>query len=110
LHHHHRTVTVAAAPATNTTIAATNAVTDTPPAASDTGSGIGVTMVLLAAYFGPTLVAIMRKRHNTGAIFALNLFLGWTVLGWIIAFVWACTSTPTVIVQQSDGTKMQSRR
>jgi hypothetical protein len=26
------------------------------------------------------------------AIFFLNLFLGWTFLGWVAAFVWACTS------------------
>ncbi|WP_231969555.1 superinfection immunity protein [Polynucleobacter necessarius] len=25
---------------------------------------------------------------NIGAIFALNLFLGWSLIGWVIALVW----------------------
>jgi hypothetical protein len=38
-------------------------------------------------YFIPTFWA-MDKRH-TGAIFALNLFLGWTFIGWVGALIWA---------------------
>jgi Superinfection immunity protein len=52
--------------------------------------------VLLAAlglYFTPALIAANRSHHNTLAISALNLFLGWSFLGWVIAFVWACTRT-----------------
>jgi len=26
------------------------------------------------------------------SIFLLNFFLGWTVVGWIAAFIWACAS------------------
>ena len=32
----------------------------------------------LLIYFLPTVVASFRKHRNTGAIFVLNLFLGWT--------------------------------
>jgi hypothetical protein len=38
-------------------------------------------------YFIPSFWA-MDKR-NTGAIFALNLFLGWTFVGWVGALIWA---------------------
>lgn len=31
------------------------------------------------------------KKRNAGAIFVLNLLLGWTVIGWIVALVWALT-------------------
>lgn len=41
-----------------------------------------------ALYFLPTIVALMRK-HNVASILLLNLFLGWTVIGWIIALVMA---------------------
>jgi hypothetical protein len=51
-----------------------------------------------AAYFAPAIVANRRKRPNAGAIFAVNLLLGWTVLGWVLSLVWALT-TPTVTVQ-----------
>jgi ABC-type sugar transport system permease subunit len=40
-------------------------------------------------YFLPFAIAFHRKRANTGAIFALNLFLGWSLIGWVIALVWA---------------------
>ena len=40
-------------------------------------------------YFLPFAIAFNRKRANTGAIFALNLFLGWSLIGWVAALVWA---------------------
>lgn len=40
-------------------------------------------------YLLPTTIAIIRRRTNTGAIFVLNLFLGWTLVGWVVALVWA---------------------
>lgn len=42
-------------------------------------------------YFIPTLAAASEKHHNLRAIFALNILLGWTVLGWIAALIWALT-------------------
>lgn len=41
-------------------------------------------------YFLPALTAWVRHHHNTLAIFALDLLLGWTMIGWAIAMVWAC--------------------
>ena len=43
-------------------------------------------------YMLPWLVAWNRGHHQTLAIFALNLLLGWMVLGWIVALVWALTA------------------
>jgi hypothetical protein len=40
-------------------------------------------------YFLPFAIAFHKKRTNTGAIFALNLFLGWSLIGWVVALVWA---------------------
>jgi ABC-type transport system involved in cytochrome c biogenesis permease component len=54
------------------------------------GNGAGVIIVLLF-YFVPAVVAFVRGHHNKWAIFALNLLLGWTVLGWIGALVWSFT-------------------
>lgn len=44
----------------------------------------------LGLYFLPTLVAGMRGHRNQDAICVLNLLLGWTFIGWVIALVWAC--------------------
>jgi hypothetical protein len=41
--------------------------------------------------FLPTIIAAIRHNHATGRIFLLNLLLGWTGIGWIVALVWACT-------------------
>lgn len=43
----------------------------------------------LALYFAPSWVANERKHRSKTAIIVLNILLGWTVLGWIGALVWA---------------------
>jgi hypothetical protein len=44
----------------------------------------------LALLFLPTLIAKSRNHSNTLPIFLVNLFFGWTFIGWVISFVWAC--------------------
>jgi Mn2+/Fe2+ NRAMP family transporter len=48
---------------------------------------LGVVMV----YLIPSLVAFYRNKQNKGAILALNILLGFTFIGWVIALVWALT-------------------
>lgn len=50
-----------------------------------------LTFALIIGYFLPTLIASHAKKRNTTAIALLNIFLGWSILGWIIALVWATT-------------------
>lgn len=45
--------------------------------------------IFCVAYFVPSIVAYVRSNRNSGAILALNIFLGWTVIGWVVALVWA---------------------
>jgi hypothetical protein len=42
-----------------------------------------------ALYFLPAVEAALRKHQNLGSLLALNAFLGWTVLGWVGALIWA---------------------
>jgi hypothetical protein len=52
-------------------------------------------MTLLAlglAYFLPAIIA--HNKRNAGAILILNLLTGWTVVGWVIALVWALSDEP----------------
>jgi hypothetical protein len=53
--------------------------------------GLLVLVLLCAVYFIPSMVAANGKHPQTGAIVALNIFLGWTFIGWVIALVWAMT-------------------
>ncbi len=43
----------------------------------------------LGLYFLPTIIAVSANRKNKVAIFALNLFLGWTFIGWVGSLVWS---------------------
>ncbi len=49
-------------------------------------------------YFLPAIIAAVRSKRDTLAIFLLNLFLGWTFVGWIVALVWAVKADPPPIV------------
>ena len=50
-------------------------------------------MLVLVVYFLPTIMAKVNGHRQVVAIGALNALLGWTVLGWIAAFVWMCVNT-----------------
>jgi hypothetical protein len=41
-------------------------------------------------YFTPSIVAFYRARPSRFRIAFFNLLAGWTVIGWIAAFIWAC--------------------
>jgi hypothetical protein len=45
----------------------------------------------LAFYFLPSIIGFAKSKKNSWAIFVLNLLLGWTFIGWVIALVWALT-------------------
>ncbi len=50
-----------------------------------------VVVLWFAAYLSPAIMAYGRHHQNELAILLLNVFVGWTVLGWITALVWAAT-------------------
>lgn len=57
-------------------------------------AGIVVTLGLpiwlpLALYFLPSMVALSRKTQHGTVVVICNLFLGWTVLFWGLALMWA---------------------
>lgn len=49
-----------------------------------------VELIYIVLYFLPTFVAYSKGKKNRSAIAVLNLLTGWTVIGWVIALVWAC--------------------
>jgi hypothetical protein len=40
----------------------------------------------------PIAVAAARKHNSVLDIIAFNLYLGWTIIGWIVALIWACNT------------------
>ena len=57
-----------------------------------TALGIGyflVTVVCVGLFFLPTFVAFSRQATHRYIVLALNFFLGWTFVGWVIALALA---------------------
>ncbi len=61
------------------------------PNANDGLVALAVLGFALVIYFLPWIVAASSHKRDTGAILVLNLFAGWTAIGWLVALVWACT-------------------
>jgi hypothetical protein len=40
-------------------------------------------------YFLPSIIALARNKRDIVAIVLLNFFLGWSVIGWVVALIWA---------------------
>lgn len=61
--------------------------------------------VAIALYFLPGIIAANRGHPNGGSIFLLNLLLGWTFLGWVVALVWSVSSIapPVTPVQPTSA-------
>jgi hypothetical protein len=53
-----------------------------------------------ALYFLPSFIG--WNKRSSGAIIALNILLGWTFIGWVVALVWSLTADqPMVVVMQT---------
>jgi len=47
--------------------------------------------LMVVLYFLPAIIA---HNSDSSKILLVNLLFGWTVVGWCIAFVWACAAEP----------------
>ena len=66
-------------------------------AGSRSGAGGAVVIVFLlilsiVCYFIPTIIAGIRHVPNTGSVVVINIFLGWTFIGWVVALAMAMRS------------------
>ena len=49
-------------------------------------------------YFLPSIIALARSKRDLAGILLLNILLGWTVIGWVVALIWAVkTDVPMVV-------------
>jgi FtsH-binding integral membrane protein len=69
-----------------------------------TGAFLLLVLLCLAVYFFPAIKAYQEKKPNRQAILVLNIFLGWTLIGWVVALVWAYTNSEhKVMVNANTG-------
>jgi len=59
-----------------------------PPAAVQVFAGIGAFLL----YWVPSVIGALRRVRSLGSVIVVNLFLGWTVIGWIVALAMAFRS------------------
>ena len=59
-----------------------------------TSAAIVIAWIIIStgAYFAPAIVALARHVPNAGSVIVIDLLLGWTIVGWIIALAMACRS------------------
>jgi hypothetical protein len=57
---------------------------------SDGSAGLILLILVAIPYFIPSIVAISRGMHNKGSVIVVNVFLGWTLIGWVVALAMAC--------------------
>ena len=65
------------------------------------GALVMIIITGLVLYFIPAFVATTRRMPNAGAITVINLFAGWTLVGWVGALVMACWPKPQPVVHQT---------
>jgi hypothetical protein len=53
------------------------------------GELLVIVALVAVVYFLPSLVALGRRNPDISSVFLINLWLGWTVIGWITAIGWA---------------------
>jgi len=58
------------------------------------GASMHFLIFLGVFYFLPAIIAAARHTHNATGILLLNIFLGWTVVGWFVALLMALFSAP----------------
>ena len=60
-----------------------------------------LTIAGILLYFLPALIG--ASKRNSTAIFWLNLLLGWSLIGWVVALVWALTNDPEQVAMVYEG-------
>lgn len=60
--------------------------------------GIVLVLAALVMYWLPTIIAAIRHVPHIGSVAVVDAFLGWTVIGWVVALSMACRSRRTEVV------------
>ena len=58
-------------------------------------------LLITFLYFTPSILAMARKAPDTGSVIVINLFFGWTFVGWVISLAMAARSTTDTSINVS---------
>lgn len=57
--------------------------------------GAAIIIAMAGAYFLPVALAHHRRHHQLGSIAVVNIFTGWTFIGWVVALAMATSQVRT---------------
>jgi|HubBroStandDraft_6_1064221.scaffolds.fasta_scaffold1669360_1 hypothetical protein len=67
--------------------------------------------IVVALYFLPAFIAACNRHRSALAIVLVNIFLGWTVVGWLVALIWSIVApapvAPPVVIYNNGGSGTQ---
>ena len=69
-----------------------------------------ILIFFIALYFLPYIIAKLRKIKNSMSVFWLNLFLGWTVVGYFVLLFYAALTSVTKEVSVTEFLKGKSKK
>lgn len=69
--------------------------------------GLFLIVVGILFYFLPSVIAFGKGHKNKWAIFLLDLFLGWSFIGWVVALVWSFSAAQdnVIVINNHNNTK-----
>lgn len=82
----------------------TNADLGVQPSGADQFGYFLLLILVLGFYFLPAIAG--RKKQNASSITLLNLFLGWTFIGWVVALVWATSNDSPPVRARSAAPRL----
>jgi hypothetical protein len=87
---------------------------------ADISDGVEIALWIIGGilYFVPIFIASHRNVNNQGGIVALDLLLGWTLLGWVGALIWALSAETTdqaklreaALAQMAQGIPQEAKK
>lgn len=66
--------------------------------------GLALSLVI---YCLPLMIAFYRGHEKYTTIFLLNLFLGWTMVVWVVCLIWALLGAPSRRAESSSYSKYE---
>lgn len=61
--------------------------------------GLLIMALVTAAYTAPATVALLRKAPDVAIVIVVNLLLGWTLVGWVVALCLALRTRRPAVYQ-----------
>lgn len=67
-------------------------------------------IVLFSGYMLPAIIGCARHHNSRDSIVVINLFFGWTLIGWIICLAWSVSgNVETYRLTQNEGHRLSNK-